>query len=235
MRLPRRRSKCTPRLVESRTYRSLTTQSAVPPCQRRTALGLEYDGSAYAGWQTQESNPSVQLVAQQAFAAVADHPIALTVAGRTDAGVHALEQVVHFDASATRSARAWVYGANANLPPDVSALWAERGARGFPCALLGRVAHLSLRDSQPRHAPRAFPAAGVLDPRDARSRAHARLLPPFSWANTTSRRSVPRSVKRARRSGAWKRSRSVAGATTSPSRSAPTLSCITWCATSPEC
>lgn len=97
----------------------------------RWAVGLEYDGSAYAGWQTQESNPSVQRAAQQAFAAIADHPITLTGAGRTDAGVHALEQVAHFDTSATRSARSWVYGANTHLPPDVSALWAAQVPETF--------------------------------------------------------------------------------------------------------
>ena len=59
----------------------------------RWAVGLEYDGSAYAGWQTQESAPSVQVVAEQAFASVADQPVSLTAAGRTDAGVHALQQV----------------------------------------------------------------------------------------------------------------------------------------------
>ncbi len=90
----------------------------------RWAVGLEYDGSGYAGWQTQASAPSIQSVTEQALSTVADHPVELTGAGRTDAGVHALAQVAHFDASATRSARSWVYGANTHLPPDVSALWA---------------------------------------------------------------------------------------------------------------
>ncbi len=90
----------------------------------RWAVGLEYDGSAYVGWQTQESAPSIQSVTERALSAVADHPVALIGAGRTDAGVHALAQVAHFEASATRSARSWVFGANTHLPPDVSALWA---------------------------------------------------------------------------------------------------------------
>jgi tRNA pseudouridine38-40 synthase len=97
----------------------------------RWAVGLEYDGSAYAGWQTQESAPSVQVVAEQAFASVADQPVSLTAAGRTDAGVHALQQVAHFDATATRSARSWVYGANTQLPPDVAALWAVQVPETF--------------------------------------------------------------------------------------------------------
>ena len=90
----------------------------------RWAIGLEYDGSVYAGWQTQESAPSIQSVAEKALSIVADHAVSLTGAGRTDAGVHALGQVAHFDASAVRSARSWVHGSNTHLPQDVSALWA---------------------------------------------------------------------------------------------------------------
>ena len=97
----------------------------------RWAVGLEYDGSAYAGWQTQDSRPTIQLVAEKALSAVADHAVTLTGAGRTDAGVHAIEQVAHFDASVTRSARSWVYGANTHLPPDVSALWAAQVPETF--------------------------------------------------------------------------------------------------------
>jgi tRNA pseudouridine38-40 synthase len=90
----------------------------------RLAVGLEYDGSAYAGWQTQAHSPSIQDVAERAFARVADHPLSLTCAGRTDAGVHALGQVAHFDTQATRTSRAWVLGATAALPDDVSVQWA---------------------------------------------------------------------------------------------------------------
>jgi tRNA pseudouridine38-40 synthase len=97
----------------------------------RIAVGLEYDGSAYAGWQSQSVAPSIQDAAERAFSAVADHPIALTCAGRTDAGVHALEQVAHFDAQATRTARAWVLGANRQLPPDVSVQWAAPVSQEF--------------------------------------------------------------------------------------------------------
>ena len=97
----------------------------------RWAVGLEYDGSSYAGWQTQESAPSIQAVVERALSTVADHPVTLTGAGRTDAGVHALQQVAHFDASAVRSARSWVYGANTQLPPDVAALWAVQVPETF--------------------------------------------------------------------------------------------------------
>jgi tRNA pseudouridine38-40 synthase len=97
----------------------------------RWAVGLEYDGSAYAGWQIQESAASIQAVAEQALSAVADHRVMLTSAGRTDAGVHALQQVAHFDAEVTRSARSWVFGANTHLPPDIAALWAVPVAETF--------------------------------------------------------------------------------------------------------
>ena len=71
----------------------------------RVAVGLEYDGSAYRGWQVQSAAPSVAAVVSRAFARVADHPLELICAGRTDSGVHALGQVVHFDTPARRTQR----------------------------------------------------------------------------------------------------------------------------------
>jgi len=91
---------------------------------RRIAVGLEYDGSSYAGWQTQATSNSVQAEAECALGAVADHPVSLTAAGRTDAGVHATAQVAHFDAQADRTPRAWALGANTHLPNDICVLWA---------------------------------------------------------------------------------------------------------------
>ncbi len=91
----------------------------------RIALGIEYDGTAFAGWQSQSHSTGIQSVVEAALACVADHPVAVTAAGRTDAGVHATLQVVHFDAAVERSERAWVLGANTNLRPDVSVLWAR--------------------------------------------------------------------------------------------------------------
>jgi tRNA pseudouridine38-40 synthase len=92
----------------------------------RIAVGLEYDGTAYAGWQIQAASiPSVQAAVERAFGAVADHPVAIVCAGRTDTGVHAVEQVAHFDTTAMRSERSWTFGANTNLPNDVCALWAR--------------------------------------------------------------------------------------------------------------
>lgn len=91
----------------------------------RIALGLEYDGSDFSGWQSQEGDVhTVQCVVEQALSRVADHPLRVVCAGRTDAGVHATAQVIHFDTHAGRSMRSWVYGANANLPKSVSVQWA---------------------------------------------------------------------------------------------------------------
>jgi tRNA pseudouridine38-40 synthase len=90
----------------------------------RWAVGLEYDGTGFAGWQAQDHAPSIQSDCERAFSAVADHPVALTGAGRTDAGVHAIVQVAHFDSPAERTARAWVLGANTHLAAGISALWA---------------------------------------------------------------------------------------------------------------
>ena len=97
----------------------------------RIAVGIEYDGSRYRGWQRQASAPSVQAEVERALAFVADHPVAATCAGRTDAGVHALAQVAHFDTSAERNPRGWVLGANTRLPPDSAILWATPVDPGF--------------------------------------------------------------------------------------------------------
>ena len=91
----------------------------------RIALGIEYDGAEFCGWQTQRSGIRViQPLVETALARVAAHTVTVHCAGRTDRGVHATYQVVHFDTHAQRSARSWILGANANLPPDVAVLWA---------------------------------------------------------------------------------------------------------------
>lgn len=97
----------------------------------RIALGIEYDGTAYNGWQRQRNGTGVQSILERALAKVADADVEVVCAGRTDAGVHAEAQVVHFDAAAARSRRGWVLGVNSNLPPDVNARWAEFVADDF--------------------------------------------------------------------------------------------------------
>jgi len=92
----------------------------------RIALGVEYDGQHFRGWQAQQGDlPTVQAALQCSLSRVADAPVELVCAGRTDAGVHALEQVVHFDTKAERSERSWVRGANSNLDRAVTVLWAK--------------------------------------------------------------------------------------------------------------
>jgi tRNA pseudouridine38-40 synthase len=91
----------------------------------RFALGIEYDGSAFAGWQFQSHARSVQGELQQALGRVADHPVELCAAGRTDAGVHALAMVAHFDTAAERPLHAWVLGTNANVSGEITVLWAQ--------------------------------------------------------------------------------------------------------------
>jgi tRNA pseudouridine38-40 synthase len=91
----------------------------------RIALGLEYDGSGFCGWQSQAGGGSVQDALESALAAVADAPTRVACAGRTDAGVHALAQVVHFDTDAVRPDTAWVRGVNAHLPSGVAVRWAQ--------------------------------------------------------------------------------------------------------------
>lgn len=91
----------------------------------RWALGLEYDGSGFCGWQSQPAGCGVQDALERALGEIAGGPVRVTAAGRTDAGVHALAQVVHFDTIATRPANAWVRGANALLPRCASVLWAR--------------------------------------------------------------------------------------------------------------
>lgn len=97
----------------------------------RIALGIEYDGRPYCGWQYQDHSPSVQVVVEQALSKVAAQPIRVICAGRTDTGVHAAEQVVHFDTDAQREDKAWVKGSNANLPTSVRVLWARNVSDNF--------------------------------------------------------------------------------------------------------
>ncbi len=105
----------------------------------RIAIGIEYDGTSYSGWQAQGHAPSVQAQLEAALSRVADHPVAITAAGRTDAGVHALAQVAHFDTHAGRPDHAWALGATAWTPSDISVLW----ARAVPDEFHARFSALS--------------------------------------------------------------------------------------------
>jgi tRNA pseudouridine38-40 synthase len=91
---------------------------------QRLALGVEYVGTGFAGWQRQPGAPTIEAAVARALQHVAAHDVSLVCGGRTDAGVHALGQVVHFDTGAVRSMRSWALGANAVLPPTIAVRWA---------------------------------------------------------------------------------------------------------------
>jgi len=89
----------------------------------RVALGIEYDGTSYNGWQRQKTGLGVQQRVEEALSVVANHPVEVICAGRTDTGVHATDQVIHFDTDSSRSERGWLLGANSNLPDDINVSW----------------------------------------------------------------------------------------------------------------
>ncbi|MGL6252234.1 MAG: tRNA pseudouridine(38-40) synthase TruA, partial [Billgrantia desiderata] len=111
------------------------------PLHGRLALGVEYDGSAYCGWQRLKHAPSVQAELERALSKVASQPVTVHASGRTDSGVHATRQIVHFDAPALRSQKAWVFGVNANLARDVAVRW----VREVPDAFHARFKALARR------------------------------------------------------------------------------------------
>ncbi len=91
----------------------------------RIALGVEYDGTDFLGWQIQRQEPTVQSTLERALSKVAAAPVSVVCAGRTDTGVHAQCQVVHFDTLAQRSEHAWLAGTNSILPKSIALLWAR--------------------------------------------------------------------------------------------------------------
>ncbi len=115
--------------------------AAAPPRGAKIACCVEYDGSAYAGWQSQRGVSTVQATLETALAAVASQPVRVHCAGRTDAGVHALCQWVHFEQPCSRSTRAWVRGGNANLPGDVRLLDALAVSPDFHARFSARARH----------------------------------------------------------------------------------------------
>jgi len=97
----------------------------------RIAVGVEYDGLGLSGWQSQRDLPTVQDSVERALSRVADAPLSVVGAGRTDAGVHARAQVAHFDTEAGRTARGWVLGANSTLPAGIALRWATEVPEHF--------------------------------------------------------------------------------------------------------
>ncbi len=107
----------------------------------RIALGVSYNGTPYNGWQSQPSGQTIQDHLESALSTFADQPIATLCAGRTDAGVHGLMQVVHFDTLVVRDEFSWVRGPNSFLPRDIAVQW----ARGVPDTFHARASALSRR------------------------------------------------------------------------------------------
>lgn len=145
----------------------------------RLALGIEYDGTGYNGWQRQQSGSGIQEVLESAVAAVAGHPVAVHGAGRTDTGVHAVGQVAHFDSDSPRSQRGWLLGINSNLPADINVTWVRPVAAGFHARFSARsrrycyvILNRLVRSALLRH--RVWWLHSPLD--DARMHAAARHL-----------------------------------------------------------
>lgn len=108
----------------------------------RLAIGIEYDGTRFMGWQRQPHPvPTVQTCVETALATVANHPVEVTCAGRTDAGVHASGQVVHFDTLAQRTERGWLLGVNSNLPEDIAVHWLREVPEDFHARFRARARH----------------------------------------------------------------------------------------------
>jgi tRNA pseudouridine38-40 synthase len=97
----------------------------------RIGLVVEYDGSQYHGWQAQTGLHTVQQALEHALSKVADGPISVVCAGRTDTGVHATNQIVHFDCEKERTIRAWIHGANSFLPKDICVKWGKEVSEDF--------------------------------------------------------------------------------------------------------
>jgi tRNA pseudouridine38-40 synthase len=149
---------------------------------RRIALGVEYDGSLWSGWQSQRSPQlaTIQETLETALARVANEPVRTVCAGRTDAGVHATAQVVHFDTAAERDQRAWVMGANSLLPRGIAVQWARTVEGEFHARFSATARHyrylvLNRATPSPLHAARAAHWRPALDA--ARMHEAAQCLP----------------------------------------------------------
>jgi tRNA pseudouridine38-40 synthase len=135
----------------------------------RVAAVVEYDGTEYAGWQSQEHSSSIQDAVQAALSFVAGHPVTVICAGRTDSGVHAIGQVIHFDTSAIRTPRAWVLGANTKLAPAIALQWAGEVTIGFHARhkAIRRIYRYCILNRSARSALQRARAAWIHRPLDA--------------------------------------------------------------------
>jgi len=130
---------------------------------------VEYDGTDYAGWQSQIHAASIQDAVQAAVSFVAGHPVVVICAGRTDAGVHSIGQVIHFDTEAQRTPRAWVLGSNTKLAPNIALQWAGEVTPGFHARhkAIRRVYRYAILNRSERSALQRTRAAWIHRPLDA--------------------------------------------------------------------
>jgi len=137
--------------------------------ERRVAAIVEYDGTGYAGWQSQDHAASIQDAVQAAISYVAGEPITVICAGRTDSGVHATGQVIHFDTHAARRPRSWVLGANTRLAPDIALQWAGEVDFGFHARhkAIRRIYRYVILNRSARSALQRTRAAWIHRPLDA--------------------------------------------------------------------
>jgi tRNA pseudouridine38-40 synthase len=136
---------------------------------RRVAAIVEYDGTEFAGWQSQEHSVSIQDAVQAALSFVAGEPVTAICAGRTDSGVHAIGQVIHFDTNAVRTARAWVLGANTRLSPAIALQWSGEVTMGFHArhTAIRRIYRYCILNRSARSALQRTRAAWIHRPLDA--------------------------------------------------------------------
>lgn len=164
----------------------------------RIALGIQYDGAAFCGWQAQPHGNTVQDALERALAEFARVPLHTTVAGRTDTGVHGLGQVVHFDTELDRADFSWVRGTNAFLPPTVAVQWAKPMPDAFHArfSAFERTYYYALYVHPVRSPMLDAARAG-----STRRSTTTRCAPPprICSASTTFRRSVRRNASRRRR------------------------------------
>ncbi|MDG2108085.1 MAG: tRNA pseudouridine(38-40) synthase TruA [Woeseiaceae bacterium] len=175
----------------------------------RIALGIEYDGTVYNGWQRQKTGLGVQQRLEEALTSVADHSVDVTCAGRTDTGVHATGQVIHFDTTSMRDDRGWLLGTNSCLPDDISVMWARHVDDEFHArfSATGRNYHYRILNRLERSAIHRHRAWWIYKPLDVMNMHEASqyLLGEHDFsafratgcrANTAYRRITKISVKR---------------------------------------
>src|SRR6202451_4020806 len=143
--------------------------------QRRVAAIVEYDGTESAGWQSQAHSRSIQDAVETALSFVAGHSVIAICAGRTDSGVHALGQVIHFDTDAARTARAWVLAPTTKLAPDIARQWAGEVTAGFHArhAAIRRIYRYAILNRSARSGLQRTRAAWIHRPLHAEAMHHA--------------------------------------------------------------